>query len=51
MFNLIDIYVKVHDKWKYLEGTRMHKTLVAAEKHAAQFHGGQCKAKFAAHPT
>lgn len=47
MYDLIDIYVKVRGRWKYLEGTRMHKTLAAAALHATSFHGVNCKAKFA----
>jgi len=47
MFELIDIYHKVNGRWVYIEGTRMHRTLVAAQRHAAEFHGCEIQARFA----
>ncbi len=47
MFELIDIYQKINGRWVYIEGTRMHRTLVAAQRHAAEFHGGEIQARFA----
>ena len=47
MFDLIDIYQKVNGRWVYIEGTRMHRTLAAAQRHAAEFHGCEIQARFA----
>lgn len=47
MFELIDIYQKVGNRWVYTHATRMHKTLVAAKKHYLDQFGSDVKCKFA----
>jgi hypothetical protein len=47
MFDLIDIYHKVKGRWVYLDGTRMHRTLAAAKRHAEKFYGCEIQARFA----
>jgi hypothetical protein len=47
MFDLINIYHKVNGRWVNIEGTRMHRTLVAAKAWAEEFHGVEIQVRFA----
>lgn len=47
MNDLINIFIKLGDSWVYHEGTRMHKTLMAAEKHYLDQFQIKVKARFA----
>lgn len=47
MYELIDIYYKSNGRWIYIEGTRMHKTLVAAKAHFEEFYRIEIQARFA----
>lgn len=47
MNDLINIYIKLGERWVYHEGCRMHKTLKAAEKHYLDEFKVKVKAKFA----
>lgn len=47
MFELIDIYHKVNGRWVYIEGTRMSRTLVEAQRRASTFYGCKIQARFA----
>ncbi|CAM8642026.1 hypothetical protein MCEMSEM18_03500 [Comamonadaceae bacterium] len=42
MFERIDIYVKAGKRWKYVDCTRMHKTLESAQRH----YGPSCQARW-----
>jgi len=48
MHELINVYTKQAGRWVYLEGTRMHKTLAACERHYLETYGVEVQARFAA---
>lgn len=47
MHELIDIYIKRHNRWLYAEGSRMSATLAQAEQRFSSIYGEPVKAKFA----
>lgn len=51
MSDLINIYIKLGGRWVYHEGTRMHRTLAAAERHYLDVYQVKVKAKFANDPA
>lgn len=48
MYDLINVYTKANGRWVYQEGTRMHKTLAACERHYLATYGVEVQCRFAA---
>lgn len=46
MYERIDLYLKDGRRWKYVDATRMCKTLAEAERRYAEIYGQPVKAKW-----